>query len=565
MYNEKSPTGQGQAGQAVTEQNKDSNILQQKQINPALAEIQKIEAEKASTQAAPISENMTESATLQADPIKISPRTYAYGIWQFVINKQSQIAEIESINRDGILSLIASKGYAKRYGKNDNSFQYIHELENIIQAVEISQIRDSITGIINECKEIYFEHNGLTFQATPEKQRETFLRNSQSIFNDSILGHLPNHSKPLLHDDDGEMYFPFKNCFVMVTPDSIELKDYKELRGKCIWKDHLINKDFHQEDPSRSQFAKFIENVCNKEDDRIKAFKSAVGYLLHNYRNPTKSRAVIAYDEIITDRNKPEGRTGKGVFLQAIKQLRNVAQIDGKKLFENNKFSYQQATQRTQVICFDDVKPDFDFLTLNSNLSEGWTIEQKNKHPFTFEPTHSPKTYITSNTILKADGGTATGRQFIIEFSDHYSKLAKANTEPIVEEHGGVFFSSDWTPTEWNSFFSYMIDCAKFYLEYGLQFYQYKTVNENKLLQNTSYDFAQWIKTQSFKPKEEFNISDLFSDFKATYYGEESEFKLSTFSKWLNSFALTNNWQIERSRKTIESRKVTFGKMIEQA
>lgn len=492
-------------------------------------------------------------------PIKISPRTYAFGLWQFIINKDSGLAIVDGINRDGFLKHINSKGYFKRYRK-DNTFQYISEQENIIQAVEVSQIRDSITSYVNQSKDINFEYKGLTFQSTAEKQRETFFRSSPSLFNDSILGHLPNHDKPLLHDNETTMFFPFQNCVVSVTDECITPMDYSSLPDLCIWKDHIINRTY-SEDNSNSQYADFINNVCNSEPDRKNAFRSAIGYLLHNYSYPTTSRAVIAYDQQISGKNEPSGGSGKGVFNQAIAQLRNVASIDGKKVQDNNRFSYQRVTERTQVICFDDVKPDFDFLTLNSNLTEGWTIEHKNKPSFRFEATDNPKTYITSNTILKAEGTTADRRQFIIEYSPFYSNLVKQNLDPIIHVHGGMFFSSDWSLNEWNRFFSFMLNCANYYLKEGLKFYKLRAVNDNKLMQSTSDDFAEWIKTQTIKIGTEFNISEMFADFKATYYGEDSDFKQRTFTNWLKVFALTLNCKLERGQRGSNNSKYSYGKL----
>jgi hypothetical protein len=552
MENKKSLTGQDQAeAQTVDIQCKDSYF--QSETQAATDDFSAFYIDQAP---APEASPKVPTSPL---PVKISPRTYACGIWQFVINKDSGQAVVDGINRDGFLKLINSKGYFKRYRK-DNTFQYISDHNNIIQAVEVSQIRDSVTSDIEQVKNIKFEYAGLTFQATAEKQRETFFRSSPSIFNDAILGHLPNHDKPLLHDNETTMFFPFQNCVVSVTDDGICQMDYNVLPELCIWKDHIINRTF-SEDYTHSQYADFIKNVCNSEPDRINAFHSAIGYILHNYSYPTTSRAVIAYDEQISGKNEPAGGSGKGIFNQAISQLRNVANIDGKKVQDNNRFSYQRVTERTQVICFDDVKPDFDFLTLNSNLSEGWTIEHKNKPSFRFEPTDNPKTYITSNTILKSEGTTAERRQFIIEFSDHYSKLVKQNLEPIIIIHGGMFFSSDWSLNEWNRFFSFMLTCAKYYLKSGLQFYKLKAVSDNKLMQSTSDDFAEWIKTQSIEARSEFNISELFADFKATYYGSDSDFKQRTFTNWLKIYAITLNCKLEITHKGSNQNKYSHGKL----
>jgi len=500
--------------------------------------------------------------TGEADPMKISPKSYAYGIWLFNVNAGSGNAFIDGIYRDGFLALINGLGYFKRY-KKDNTFQYIKDVENIIHAVEVSQIRDEITNIIIRYSAIKFDFAGLTFEATAEIQKEKFFRNSPSLFTDAILGHLPNHDSPVLHDVETEMYFPFQNCIASVTDERINIKSYADLKGVCIWKDHIIKQSLtYVNDFDTSQYAKFISNVSLSQDDRVDAFRSAIGYLLHNYSSPTKGRAVIAYDEQVAGKREPAGGTGKGIFGQAINILRHTAIIDGKKINDKSPFSYQAVTERSQVIFFDDVRPDFDFLTLNSNLTQGWQIEHKNKPSFRFEPIENPKTYITSNTILNGEGTTAERRRFIIEFSNHYSKLAAKNIEPIIHEHGSMFFTPDWSNNEWNKFLSFMLDCSKYYLNEGLRFYNLRAVNQNKLMQKTSDDFSEWIKLQDFAPEQEFDISEMFREFKATYYGEDSEFKQRTFTNWLKTFALTKKWELKRFQKGSGNQKNTYGKMI---
>jgi len=491
--------------------------------------------------------------------IRINVDMFSFGIWTFVLNKDKTHARLDGISRDGFITLVNQKGYFKRY-RADNAFQYIQEKDNIIKSVEVSQIRDDITDYVKHSKFINQEWEGIPFKASKEQQKETFFRNSPSLFNDAILGHLPNHVKPILHDNETEMFFPFHNCFVKVTSEGLFTMAYAELKDVCIWKDHINERSFLlSDDVDHALFAAFIKNVATNEEkgntdtDRLNAFYSAIGYLLHNYSDPTTARAVIAYDEQIAGTREPAGGTGKGVFNQGIKQLRNTAIIDGKKISDKNQFSYQMVTERTQIISFDDVKPDFDFLTLNSNLTTGWQIEWKNKGAFRFPPSENPKTYITSNTILRAEGPTAKRRQFIIEFSPYYSKLVQQNIEPIIHTHGGMFFTSDWSNNEWDRFFTFMLNCAKYYLENGLQFYKLRAVAENKLIQTTSDDFSEWIKGQEIKPETEFSISDWFADFKAMYFGIDNDFKQRTFNNWLKTFASTMGWKLENKRSNGKS------------
>ncbi len=489
-------------------------------------------------------------------PKRISSKTYVYGIFTWKIVGENAL--IDGICRDEFLELICKLGFRKRY-QPDNSYRYIFEQDNVIKAVELPQIRDAIADLVKTTHNINIEYKGLCFQATAEVQKEIFLRNSPSLINDAVLGHLPNHIKPILRDGDDSMYFAFQNCFVKVTIGDVAVMDYSQLEDRCVWQDHMISRSFNKrQDYAQSKYAQFVMNVANNEDDRVNAFKSAIGYLLHNYSNPTTSRAVIAYDEQLSKINQPEGGSGKGIFNQALQQLRSVAVIDGKKLKPSNQFSYQQVTERTQIISFDDVKSDFDFLMLNSNLTTGWQTEQKFTRAFRFLQKENPKTYITCNTILQAEGSTAKRRQFILEFAPYYLDFVRRNIEPILHVHGGMFFSDDWDEDEWNRFYCYMLDCCRFYLENGLQFYKPRNVAKNKLLQLTSDDFAQWIQTSPFTDRGEFNVKELFQDFKEQYYGDDKDFKQRTFTNWLKIYAETINCAIETRR----SSGVTYGKFI---
>ena len=493
--------------------------------------------------------NMVQKSPIS---IKLGSNQYVIGIYRYLVKRES--VAIEGIYREGLIELINSLGYFKRY-QPDNSYQYIYEENNIIEIVSIAQIRDAVNEIVQQSKEIKFEYKGLVFEATANMQKDIFLRNSPSIFNDSILGHLSNHSAPILHDTETEAFFAFKNCIYKVTQNGIEKQEYSSLHNVCVWKDHLIKRSCdYVSDFYDAQFAEFVSNVSNSEHDRISAFFSAIGYLLHNYSNPTTSRAVIAYDEQLTGKNEPSGGSGKGLFNQGINQLRNVTTIDGKKINDKNQFSYQLVTQLTQVISFDDVRHDYDFLTLNSNLTTGWQIEQKNKPSFRFEPYDNPKTYITSNVILKAEGTTAARRQFILEFSPYYSNLVKQNIEPIIHVHGNTFFSDEWSQAEWNKFFSFMLHCVTLYIKEGLHFYKLISVNQNKLLQLTSDDFCDWITNKDIEQDIEFNLTSWFADFKVQYYGIDNDFKQRTFTNWLKTYALTNNWQLSTKRSNGETK-----------
>ena len=393
---------------------------------------------------------------------------------------------------------------------------------------------------------IEFDFDGHRVSVQIEKLRETYLNQHHLIFNDNFLEHLPTHTKPILRDTKDEAFFCFKNKIIQISEEGIQSIEYSNISNMCIWRTQIIDHDFHYVDNNyKCHFGKFITNVCSDEEDRRAAFHSAIGYLLHNYSHPSRGQAVIAYDEDITDLKSPMGGTGKGLFANAIKQLRNVAKIDGKKFDSRDKFKYQDIDVSTQVVWLDDVKPELGFETFNSVLTDGWSVEKKYKDQFFIKPEDSPKMIICSNAILNGNGTTHKRRQYIIEFSNHYSKQIKiGNEEPIINEHGCTFFDKeDWDANEWQMFFSYMIDCVREYFEYGLQVYEYKSLNKNKLMQSTSEEFCIWVEAQGFVIGQPYITKEKFDDFKSTYYGADSDFKQRGFTNWLKKYAESKGWK----------------------
>ena len=483
----------------------------------------------------------------------LSPTVIAIGIWQFEL--KTIYVRVKGIYLDGLLNLITHLGYRKRYDDADN-YYYILDMGSIIKRVDVPQIRDEVTNVVRKCEKITSAINGVRFIIDPLMLIEVFLRNSSSLFNEFFFGHLPNHSKPVLRDDNKTIYFPFKNCIIRIDSNGVFKEPYSFLKNHCIWENHILGFEIELcSDYESSHFSQFIRNICGNQSDRQRATRSAIGYLLHNYRKPENAEAVIAYDEQLAEKNEPEGGTGKGLFNQALSELRASTLIDGKRFDPDNKFTMQRVTEHTQIIFIDDVKEDFDFLTLNSSLSEGFEIEQKHKPTYKFPVNHSPKLYITSNTVIKNLGNTAKRRQFIIEFSPFYSNLQKTGLEPIIQTHGHRFFSDEWSSAEWTRFYNFMFKCCQEYQKNGLVKYKHKSVEHNRLIQNTSMDFYKWILSKSLVPYTQYSTAELYHEFNETYFGEKSSFTQRTFTKWLRHYSSFRGLEFEISRISVNGEK----------
>ncbi len=389
-----------------------------------------------------------------------------------------------------------------------------------------------------------------------ERLLEVFLKQQHVLFGDSMLSPLQTHTTPILTDTKDTMFFPFRNCVVKVTCNQIELLNYADLEGQCIWEEHIIQRDFQiSEQPS--MFETFIHNVCNNDPQRIEAMRCSIGYGLHRYYNETNTKAIILYDEQITSADSANGGTGKGLFANSLSKFRRMETLDGQKFDPKERFNFQRISESTQIVFIDDIKQDFDFDRFKSVLTNGWEVEAKHKATVRIPLNESPKMLIASNSIMKCkDGYTAERRQYILEFSDFYSKLKSITNTPVIYVHGCEFFNG-WESEEWSRFDNFMLESCKIYLAKGLPINQTNNVAQNKLLQGTSPEFVEWLRSKDFRPGTQYHFGDNYQHFKSNYIGEEALFSKPTFTKWMRLYATSQN----RKYETLKYNDVTYFKL----
>jgi hypothetical protein len=471
---------------------------------------------------------------------------YSFGFWNVSIltNTSGQkTLKFGGVCKTNTFEILENYGFCKRYRK-DGSFLLIRDINNILTKVTPVQIKDFAIAMINGLPD---EVEICGFKVQKKNFHEVFLGEHNFLFGENSLSPLRNHTKKLLNDTSSKMYFPFNNGVAVVTKEGVELIPYSDLKDLCIWENHIIDRDFSKTD-DKSMFEDFIHNVSNQDPSRIHAIKTAIGYLLHRYYSSTCTKAVVLYDEAFTDNDSAHGGSGKGIISNAIAQLRETAIINGKRFDTRERFALQKVTESTEVVFLDDILPDFDFEYFNSILTDGWEFEQKNKTTIRIPFEDSPKLIISANQIMKTKKGeTASRRQFIIEISDFYSaKLATTQT-PIVDVHGWEFFRG-WNIEQWHEFDNFMLNCCRLFLEKGLPINEPKNVTYNRLLQETSVDFINWMTEKDFKRGVYYHSGQHYDEFKNLTVGEQGTFSQNKFTTWLKLYAEAggNTYKSER-------------------
>ena len=420
---------------------------------------------------------------------------------------------------------LEDNGFYKYCPEGSKNYVFVKVTNNLIDHTSEKEIKDFV-----------LEH----LKTQDDFSVYNYFADQTRFFKEDFLTLLGTIDILFIEDTQDTSYLYYNNCAVRITKNEIKTIDYLDLGG-YVWKDHIIDRNYKEVPVQKCDYKRFINNICNKDSSRTTSMESTIGFLLHGHKNMSYCPAVILNDEIISD--NPEGGTGKGVFKNALGHMKKLVNIDGKSFTFERAFAYQLVSADTQLLCFDDVKKYFDFERLFSVVTEGMTLEKKNKDAITIPFTKSPKIIITTNYAIKGAGNSFARRKWELELFQHYTK----DFTPIVE-FGKMFFS-DWDTEEWLQFDNYMIECLQLYLSKGLLKSKFVNLKVRQLSAETCHDFIEWcgliegsIPNRRLVPGEKIYKQELYEDFVHEYpdYSPRAKYSISRtrFYKWLNAFGL---------------------------
>lgn len=445
---------------------------------------------------------------------------------------------------------LEDNGFYKYCPEGSKNYVFVKVTNNLIDHTTDKEIKDFVLNHLLELDDISVYN---------------YFADNTRFFKEEFLSMLSTIDIYFIEDTKDTSYLYYRNCAVKITKDDVVSIDYIDLGG-YVWKDHIIDRNFVRCGVSDNfYFRKFVSNICGSEEGRVASMESTIGFILHGYKNLSYCPAIILNDEVISD--NPEGGTGKGLLMNAISNMKKLVVIDGKSFTFERSFAYQLVSADTQILCFDDVKKHFDFERLFSVVTEGLTLEKKNKDAIKIPFSKSPKIAITTNYAIKGAGNSFARRKWELELHQYYNK----NFTPL-DEFGKLMFG-DWNDDEWCEFDNYMINCLQGYLNTGLVKSKFVNLKIRQLSAETCHEFIEWcglVDNQDINrqlvPETKVYKNDLYYDFINEYpdYGPKSKLTISRtrFYKWLISYAvfkegimpeegrdMTGRWIIFRKRK----------------
>ena len=351
----------------------------------------------------------------------------------WVITKKGNI----SIVHIAFKNFLEENGFYKFCPEGGRNYVFVKVTNNLIDHTSEKEIKDFVLNYLIDLGDSYVYN---------------YFADKTRFFKEDFLSLLSTIDIYFIEDTKDTAYLYYRNCAVKITKTSVESIDYFDLGG-YVWKDHVIDRNFKMCKVGDCDYKTFVGNICGNSETRITSMESTIGFLMHGHKNQSFCPAVILNDEVISD--NPEGGTGKGLFMNALSQMKKVVTIDGKSFNFEKSFAYQLVSADTQILVFDDVKKHFDFERLFSVVTEGLTLEKKNKDAIKIPFSKSPKIAITTNYAIRGAGNSFARRKWELELHQHYNK----GYTPL-DEFGRLMFG-DWNEDDWCKFDNYMIECLQ--------------------------------------------------------------------------------------------------------
>lgn len=427
------------------------------------------------------------------------------------------------------------------YKKGSSIYRIVQQKDGFVQDVSFETMKKYIKQYVNSLPEKFDS-------ITPAELMEVIVKGADIYFGKGLTEFIDARDIDVLKDTAEYAYFTFNNGIVRVDENGPVLLSYGDI-GKPVWKSQVIdfNIDVDTEfDPHLCEFYDFIHKVSNGsvlyvENDGY--LTSLIGYMLHRYKDPSRPHAVILAEE--TEDEKKGGGTGKGILVKALSYMANLERVDGKNFKLDKNFAFQRVGLDTKIVAIEDVRKSVDFEGFYAIITEGMTIERKNKDEFFIPYEDSPKIIFTTNYTIAGSGVHGKRRQKVFEFTNFFSS---SYTPRDLYKHN---FFDDWEADEWNRFYNLMFFCVADYLMNGIKKVENSLkINRKHIRLNYTPEFMEWwdsynegVTEPQYKP-----FRDIYSAFLTSNNLERKDYSAKRFRSGIDECCERFGYQLNTRR-----------------
>ena len=459
------------------------------------------------------------------------------GLRPEIVKDKTKVFWKKSEKRDEKLEIMPTRfgrfleenDFVKYYPEGSNDFDFCKLDGKLVDITSTKRVKDFV----------------MTYLKRPEfgDEPHDFFFNNTKFFKEDYLSGISTKSFDIKRDTKEEGFLYYQNGAVVVTAKEVKMVPYSSIGG-YIWKKHVIKRDFKiSHEGNGGEYERFVRLISggNPKDNPIEieiatvkfdAFRSAIGYMMHEYRKPSRAKCIILNDCNVE--SEPKGGAGKGIFCKGLSFVRRLAKIDAKQFDASDTFAYSGVDSTDQIVEFSDADKKMDFEKLFNMITDGFRIRRMYKDIVVLPPEKSPKIIITTNYAIKGKGGANRRRRYELEFTDYFNE-----DYTVADEFNHDLFL-DWDTEEWMKFDSFMVGCLQFYLQKGLVKDIHKTLAVKTFEANTSTAFREWCEMEESPLSKLYPERHFREDLLSSYLTLNPEHKhwmvWQVMKKWLDMY-----------------------------
>lgn len=445
-----------------------------------------------------------------------------------------------------------------RYRRADGEFDFIHLQGPVVETVKYWAVGDYVKDFAHDCLK--------------KDVLEMLLKGGSQYFGPVVLQMLSFYEPSFFKGVRGVQRFYFADSWWHITAEKIRVESYNQLHEN-IWDEQkkigfapkllpsLINIE-RKADGSFSyritatgencHFLQYLVNAsdftwCKKKEDitdqeisenaqHLVSKLAAFGYLVSQEKSKQVTKAVIGMDGLQSEVGDSNGRSGKSLLGEAVKQVVSSKYYNGKEISSRggSQFQWDGVNEKTKVVFIDDAMKDFDFELLFGLITGDWPVNPKGAQPYVLPFEKSPKIYLTTNHAISGNGSSFIDRQWILAFSDFYN-----DTHKPVDDFGMLFFD-EWDGNQWELFWNLVAQCVQIYFRFGCVQAGGNKAEQRRLRQEVGEEFLMWA-DEYFSDERRLDVeilrSDIYEALKSYVGNGRSQFYTPTgFSKRLRAY-----------------------------
>jgi hypothetical protein len=224
--------------------------------------------------------------------------------------------------------------------------------------------------------------------------------------------------------------------------------------------------------------------------------------------------------------------------------------LDGRRpKLTDDQFIYENVSTHTDYILVDDSNQYLDFQFFFAPLTGELTVNPKNSQRFIIPFHDVPKFALTSNFVIRNLDSSTERRLLYAVFGDYYHQNSNGfynETRTPQDDFGKNILNEDFTESEWNDFYNFMMQCCSFYMNYGKIEPPMNNVEKRNLMSIMGSAFHEWadvyFSIESCRRDTFHSKPDAFEDFKKNTRSQwTSQHFMKSMKAWCKYYGLEFN------------------------